>query len=211
MKHSIYNNNKNQNKNRISSFYQNQIHKRANLTNIYNDLYLSKLLITTNRISFLLDDILKETKTKIEKSLIRKSQNMQELMIFQESLSFYSKSISNISIKSYLEYLIKHTKPCESTLILMLYYIDRLCSKGRVLLLQNNIHKVLLASLIVTLKFNEDIHENNLYFSKLGGISISKLNEIELDFFMLCGCSLFYDVEKYNYYQKNIERLEDIK
>lgn len=65
----------------------------------------------------------------------------QSILEAQKSFSFYSKKIPSISISSYLERIIKYTKMEESTLVLMLIYVDRICESNNFLLTENNIHR----------------------------------------------------------------------
>jgi hypothetical protein len=57
------------------------------------------------------------------------------------NISFYSRKIPSIPIINYLERLIKYSKIEDSTVILMLCYIDLLCEINGFLLLENNIHR----------------------------------------------------------------------
>ena len=59
----------------------------------------------------------------------------------QMSLPFFSKKIPSISIKSYLERIIKYSKMADTTLILVLIYIDKLCEMNNFLLTSNNVHR----------------------------------------------------------------------
>ena len=59
----------------------------------------------------------------------------------QKDSPFFSKKIPSISIQSYIERLMKYTKMEQSTLILMLMYLDRLCEKTSFLLTHNTIHR----------------------------------------------------------------------
>ena len=62
----------------------------------------------------------------------------------------------SISIKDYLERLYKYTKMNSSTIILILIYIDRLCNINKFKLTYYNIHKLILSSMVVAIKYNED-------------------------------------------------------
>ena len=55
--------------------------------------------------------------------------------------TFVSKKIPPISINNYLERLVKYTKMENSTLVLILVYIDRLCDINKILLNYFNVHK----------------------------------------------------------------------
>ena len=52
-----------------------------------------------------------------------------------------SKIVPQITIKAFIERIIKYTKIEESTLILILVYIDRVCDNHKIVLNFYNIHK----------------------------------------------------------------------
>ena len=59
----------------------------------------------------------------------------------------------SIKIKDYLEQLYKYGRMSGSTIILMLIYIDRLCNINKIKLTYRIIHKLILSSLIVSIKY----------------------------------------------------------
>lgn len=79
----------------------------------------------------ILQDIIKEN---LDKS---KAKKIEE----QKSISFYTRKIPTISIVSYLERILKYSKMEESTLVIMLIFIDNLCETSNFLLTDNNIHR----------------------------------------------------------------------
>ena len=89
--------------------------------------------------------------------------------------SFVSKNIPTISIKDYLERLSKYSKINSSTILLILIYIDRLCNIYKFKLSYFNIHKLILASMIIAVKYNEDDRYSIKFYAKLGGITKTEL------------------------------------
>ena len=59
----------------------------------------------------------------------------------QKNTSFYSKKIPSINVLSYLERIIKYSKMEETTIVVVLIYIDKLCESNNFLLTENNIHR----------------------------------------------------------------------
>jgi hypothetical protein len=85
----------------------------------------------TKSINSILSEIINENMDN-SKSRIREEQ--------KESF-FYSKKIPSIPVLSYLERILKYTKMEDTTLIIMLIYIDKLCETNNFLLTENNIHR----------------------------------------------------------------------
>lgn len=54
---------------------------------------------------------------------------------------FLSKKVPGITIKNYLERLVKYSKIENTTLVLILIYIDRVCDLNKIRLNYFNIHK----------------------------------------------------------------------
>jgi hypothetical protein len=117
---------------------------------------------------------------------------------------FLSKKIPSISIKQYLERLLSHTKMEISTLILILIYIDKICRNNNFRLNYFNIHKLIITSMLVSIKYNEDEYFSNKFYAKVGGISVKDLDFLEYVFLTLIDFQLFVDEELYNKYSNYI-------
>lgn len=149
-----------------------------------------------------------ETKRKIIKSI---SKNLREIikeniqnnqMQFVEKDIFYFLYIPEISIDDYINRIYKYTKMNISTLIMSIIYIDRLCEINNYILSMNNIHKIILASSLVSIKFNEDTIIRTKYYSEIAGIPVYDLNNLEFYFCLKLKFSFFVD---YDIYQKYFE------
>ena len=118
----------------------------------------------------------------------------------------------SISIKDYLERLYKYTKMNSSTIILILIYIDRLCNINKFKLTYYNIHKLILSSMVVAIKYNEDEYYPMKIYAKLGGISKAEMCFLEYYFVTLIHFNLFITKElfdKYNDYISSADEEEE--
>ena len=150
---------------------------------------------TIEIISDLLVNICEENKTKkCNKNYLLKS--------------FTNKNIPSINIKDYLLRLSKHSKINESTIILILIYIDRICNMNHFILTYYNIHKMILAAFILAIKYNEDCYYSMNYYSKIGGISLSELNNLESEYLILIGYNLFIQAKLYDKYYNDLMSLK---
>ena len=134
--------------------------------------------------------------------------DFKEIVKKQSKLCFSSKSIPEISLYDYLIRIQTYAHLERNTLIATLIYIDRLCIIGKISLTYYNIHKILFAAILVSIKYNEDLFYNNKYYAEIGGILLKELNLIEHTFIELCNCKLYisYDVyEKYSNYLNSLE------
>ena len=117
---------------------------------------------------------------------------------------FISKKIPNVSIQNYLDRLAKYSKIENNTLLLVLIYIDRICELNKIRLNYFNIHKLILGGLLIAIKYNEDDYFSNIFYSKVGGVSITELNHLEYEFLSLIDFDLYVDDDLYSKYSNYI-------
>jgi hypothetical protein len=107
---------------------------------------------------------------------------------------------TRIKIQDYLERLYKYGRMNISTILLMLIYIDRLCNINKIKLSYKIIHKLMLASLIVAIKYNEDDMYSLKFYAGLVGVSIAELEYLEICFITCINFNLFIKEDIYNKY-----------
>ena len=123
--------------------------------------------------------------------------------------SFTCENIPSISIKDYFLRLSKHTKVNESTIILILIYIDRICNMNHFMLTYYNIHKLILAAFVLAIKYNEDNYYSMVYYSKIGGVPVAELNKLEFEYLILIGFRLFVHTQLFEKYYNDLMSLKD--
>lgn len=144
-------------------------------------------------VSQLLTDICEESPQEIDHNTLR---------IIKP---FISKKIPQISIEDFMKRLLKYSKMESSTLILILIYIDRVCFFGKFQLNYYNIHKLILASMVVSIKYNEDDYFSNKFYAKVGGVTKEELDKLEYEFLSLIDFSLFVDEDLFSRYYDYIK------
>ncbi len=103
---------------------------------------------------------------------------------------FFAYHLPMISIEDYLMRIYYYTKMDISTLILAVIYIDIFCDVNKYVLCVNNIHRIIMASCLLSIKYNEDICSGNDYYAKVGGLSLEMLNVMEYEFYVQMGFKL---------------------
>ena len=86
--------------------------------------------------------------------------------------------IPNISIYDYLKRIVKYTNVEQSTLIIALIYIDRIC-QNNYFINEHNIHKLLFTSILIAIKYNEDDFYKNEYYAQIAGVGVKELFRME--------------------------------
>ena len=150
-----------------------------------------KLLSITSIIAELLQDICESGKSNSDSNL---------LLI----KPFISKKIPGITIKDYIERLLKYSKAFNGIFIIILIYLDTICTKHTINLNYNNIHKFILAAFIAAIKFHEDEYYSISYYAKLGGITQKEAINLEYEFLCLIDFNLFINQELYDKYYNNL-------
>ena len=149
----------------------------------------------------LISDLLKSICDKNESQPLNFNSNLLK--------PFTTKTRPSISIKDYLLRLTQLTKMEESTMILILIYIDRICNYNKIQLIYNNIFKLILASAFVAIKFNEDIHYSLEVYAKIGGVPPSELEYLEFHFLILIKFALNVDRTLFDKYSETLVSFQD--
>ena len=132
-------------------------------------------------------------------------ENKNETNLFYKPLEcFYSRSIPLISIKDYLEYIYKYTKVNSSTIILTLIYIDRICNMNKFKISYYNIHKLILAAMILAIKYNEDEIYSFKFYAKVWSVTLNEICSYEYNFLSLIKYNLFVTEELFHKYSDYI-------
>ena len=82
--------------------------------------------------------------------------------------------------------------------------MDRLCKKKKIILTEFNVHRILFCCVIITVKFNEDKYYTNKYYSKIGGMDLKQLNEMEMELLISINFDLFIESKVYDKYYRNL-------
>ena len=148
----------------------------------------SLIQLDSQKIS-LLDSIISNLELIIEEN--KKLNNYQKIIKSQRKLIFSSLKYSKISLSQYIKRINKYTEMGESTFIIALIYIDRICELSNIILTPFNIHRLICTSVIIAIKYNEDIIYENSFYADIFGIDSEELILLELKFLELINFNLF--------------------
>ena len=113
---------------------------------------------------------------------------------------FYTFHLPLISLDNYIKRIFFYTKIDISTLIIAIIYIDTFCDMNRYILCINNIHRVIMASCVLSIKFNEDLSFGNDYYAKMANFSLDLLNRLEYEFYVMMNFKLLVNSDMYRKY-----------
>ena len=138
------------------------------------------------------------------------SQNKKSKDYKREITPFIHEHVPKISLFDYLCRIQKYSEVENSTIIISLIYLDRICNKKGIKLTKYNIHRLLFTSILVAIKYNEDIIYDTKFYSKVAGVSVEELKSLESTFLKIIDFQLFVSEELYNKYYNYLFREDEI-
>jgi hypothetical protein len=117
---------------------------------------------------------------------------------------FHALKAPGISIQQYLERIHKYASCSTECFILALIYIDRLIQRNNFILSDLNVHRVVITAILLAAKFFDDAYYNNAYYAKVGGVLVSEMNGLEVEFLFRINFSLHVTPEVFVKYQDEL-------
>ncbi|KAI4378283.1 hypothetical protein MLD38_015782 [Melastoma candidum] len=112
-----------------------------------------------------------------------------------------------ISIYKYLERIHKYSRCSPSCFVVGFVYIDRLVHRfPDSLVVSLNVHRLLIASITVASKILDDVHHNNAFYGRVGGVSNLELNRLELELLFLLDFRVGVSSQVFESYCLHLER-----
>lgn len=123
---------------------------------------------------------------------------------------FHSRTPPRISVRDYLQRLTTHATLSPPILLSMVYYIDRLCALYPAFTVSSlTVHRFLIVSATVASKGLSDSFWTNKTYARVGGITITELAMLELDFLWRVEWKIVPQPEVLvDYYLSLVERCE---
>lgn len=150
-----------------------------------------------NKINDMLISVIKENKNLI---------NYKQILKTQEKSIFNSSKIPSISFKNYLYRIQNFTEAEDNTLIIALIYLDRFTEKNNIILTDYNVHKIFFLSVLIAIKYNEDLYYELFFYAKICGMDKNELKLLERKFVDMINFELFVKKEEFENYQLYINQ-----
>lgn len=117
---------------------------------------------------------------------------------------FHSSIIPLISIEDYLKRIVKYSLIESTSLTAAVIYINNLCEKKSYVLTNNNIYRLILTAIVISIKFNDDITYKNSYYCKIGGVSLREINALEYQLLSYLEFNLLIASDYFETYQQSL-------
>ena len=160
------------------------------------------------------NDILIDNISSTLESLIEENKhliNYNEKIITQKKLLFNAKELPTITIKNYLYRIQAYSEAEDNTLIFALILIDKICEIGSIILTEYNIHRLLFISILISLKYNEDLVFELDCYSKIAGISKKEIKKLEYEFLTLIKFEVYVHKTLFDNYKNYIYNINSLK
>jgi hypothetical protein len=119
----------------------------------------------------------------------------------ESNSKFHALRIPFINLRDYLERIAKYSGCSSECLVLALVYIDRIIQGSQNFIVNSYcIHRLLITSVMLAAKFFDDHYYNNAYYAKVGGVTYSEMNALEVEFLFMLNFDLFVTTETYKQY-----------
>lgn len=119
---------------------------------------------------------------------------------------FHGSSAPSVSIGQYIDRIFKYSCCSPACFIVAHIYIERFIQCTNVVLTSLNVHRLLITSVMVAAKFVDDAFFNNAYYARVGGVSTSELNNLEMNFLFSLDFQLHVSVATFDKYCLLLEK-----
>lgn len=120
------------------------------------------------------------------------------------SIPLFSRSNTHSSPIPFFHRVLKYASCSNECFILALIYIDRLIQRNNFLLTELNVHRVVITATLLAAKFFDDAYYNNAYYAKVGGVLVSEMNGLEVDFLFRINFSLHVTPDIFDKYRAEL-------
>ena len=118
---------------------------------------------------------------------------------------FHAVRVPSVSINDYLFRIARYFLCSPECFVIALVYIDRVMKKhGDFVICKLNIHRLVVTSMMLAVKFFDDVYYSNAYYAKVGGVKGPEMNLLELHFLKLIDWHLFVSPEEFDLYKTNV-------
>lgn len=118
---------------------------------------------------------------------------------------FHSVKAPALSIHDYLARISQYFQCSNECFVLSLVYIDRIVKLHPEFTICNlNVHRLLVTSVMLAVKFFDDVYYSNAYYAKVGGIKTKEVNGLECQFLRLIDWRVQVSPQEYDQYRNHV-------
>merc|ERR1719506_2189824 len=104
-----------------------------------------------------------------------------------------------MNIHEYAQRMKRYLRCSDECYILSIVYIRRMVERSsHFVVTELNVHRLLLAALVVAAKFQDDSYLSNTHYAKVGGVSVHELAKLEAHFMKMLDWRAHVTADEYN-------------
>ncbi|XP_040378897.1 cyclin-P1-1 [Oryza brachyantha] len=112
-----------------------------------------------------------------------------------------------IGVAQYLERVHRYAVLEPECYVVAYAYVDMVAHRRPAAAVDSrNVHRLLLACLLVASKVHDDFHHNNAFFARVGGVSNAEMNKLELELLAVLDFEVMLSHRVYELYRAHLEK-----
>nr|GMD43719.1 cyclin-P3-1-like [Ipomoea batatas] len=120
--------------------------------------------------------------------------------------AFHGARAPSLGVHQYIDRIFRYSSCSPACFVVAYIYLERFLSQTAGFLTSLNVHRLSITSIMLAAKFLDDDCYNNAYYAKVGGITNSELNKLEMKFLTSLDFRLHVSVDTFNTYCLQLER-----
>ncbi|KAK1685591.1 hypothetical protein QYE76_046439 [Lolium multiflorum] len=126
--------------------------------------------------------------------------------------AFEGAGAPRIGLAQYLERVHRYAGLEPECYVVAYAYIDRAAHRRpAAAVASRNVHRLLLACLLVASKVLDDFHHDNAFFARVGGVSNAEMNKLELELLDVLGFEVMLSRRLYDLYHAHLHDKDDTR
>ncbi|XP_020238763.1 cyclin-P3-1 isoform X2 [Cajanus cajan] len=139
--------------------------------------------------------------------LVQRNETLLEAKHMEDVLTvFHGLRAPTLSVRKYIDRIFKYSGCSPSCFVVAHIYVDRYIQHTEINLTSLNVHRLLITSIMLAAKFMDDAFYNNAYYAKVGGVSTSELNRLEMSFLFGIDFRLQVSIDTFGRYCRQLEK-----
>ncbi|KAL6500475.1 hypothetical protein OROHE_025841 [Orobanche hederae] len=139
--------------------------------------------------------------TLLEKCVHKNERLLESAPTKEATTIFHGSRAPSLSIQRYIDRISKYSCCSPSCFVVAHIYMDTFIQRTDLFFLTSlNIHRLLITSVMVAAKFMDDSFFNNAYYARVGGVSTSEMNRLEMKFLFCLDFRLYVSVQTFSKY-----------
>lgn len=124
--------------------------------------------------------------------------------------AFEGAGAPRIGVAQYLERVHRYAGLEPECYVVAYAYVDRAAHRRpAAAVASRNVHRLLLACLLVASKVLDDFHHDNAFFARVGGVSNAEMNKLELELLTVLDFEVMLSRRLYDLYHAHLNKADD--